>query len=310
MSRLWKKWGILIITIFFVLLFVILGGLSMVSINKYKDAIAERDNQISSLETSLNNIGPVVTGYVVTKDVRAGELIEEEFITAVDIPEKIATNTATSLDDIIGKYYRISLSEGTVLTKEDIVEDVIDNTERKYDLIIDEWPLGLEVGDYVDIRISFPFGEDFIAMSNKKIIDINSGIPKIYVTEADISAYNSMLFDKALFGGTKIYAIEYKDAGSQANAEVFYPLRDNITELSKLNPNILEVVKQKMVLEREKLDNLIGGSLDDKDERELERLNQTIEQMRSQHNRTHAQAQKDWERRMERAAAEAARAAQ
>ena len=310
MSKLWKKWGMVIIVAFFVVLILILGTLSMVSIGKYKGAIIERDTQITNLEASLNKIGPVVTGYVVNKDVRAGELIAEDAIVAVDIPESIAKNTSTSLDELVGKYYRISLTEGTVLTKEDVVEDVIDNSTRRYDLIIDEWPLGLEVGDFVDVRISFPFGEDFIAMSNKQIIDINSGIPKIYVNEADIAAYNSMLFDKALFSGTKIYAIEYKDAGSQANAETFYPLRNNITELSKLNPNILEVVKQKMVLEREKLDNLIGGKLDSKSENELERLNQTIEQLRNQNSRTHSQAQQDWERRMERAAQEAALAAQ
>ena len=309
MGRLFKKWGILIISVFFILVFVILGALSMVTINKYKDALEDRDSQIYKLEASLNNIGPLTTGFVVTKDVRAGELIEEDYITAVDIPEVIGRNISTSIDDLVGKYYRISLSEGTVLTKEDVVSEVIDNTERKYDLILEDLPIGLEVGDYIDVRIRFPYGQDFVAMSNKKVIDINSGVPKIYVSEADILAYNSMLLDTVMHNGV-MYALEYKDAGSQAGAEVFYPVNNDIASLIEINPNILEIVRDKMKLERKVLDNAMGGTINEKDERELDRLMQQYTQVQNQLNRTKTQSQTEWQRRMERAAAEAARAAQ
>lgn len=310
MQKIWKKWGTVIIIAVAVLLIVILGALSMISLNKYKKAIVARDEQISTLETSLNNIGPLVTGYVVTRDVRAGELIEEDDILETDIPQKLSDNIQTSIDDILGAYYRTSLSDGTVLTKEDVVVDPIDNTEREYDLVIDEWPIGLKSGDKVDVRIAFSFGEDFVAMSNKQVIEINSGIPKVYVTESDITAYNSMLLDKALYAGAKIYAVKYKDPGSQAVAEVFYPINKNIAELTTMNPNMLEMVKEQMKLQRNKLDANIGGTISEKDERELERLNQNIEQIRNSNNRTYTQAQTEWNRRMETAAREAELAAQ
>lgn len=305
MSRLWKKWGILIVTIVAILILVIMGLLSVASINKYKEAVGERDNQIALLESSLNNIGPLVTGYVVNKDVRAGQLVEEEDVTVVDIPQKIADNIATSIDDIVNKYFRVGLDEGTVLTKDDLVTESIDNTERKYDLIIDDLPIGLEVGDHVDIRIRFPLGQDFVAMSNKMILDINSGIPKIYVTEADILAYNSMLLDVAMHNGI-IYGIEYKDSGSQSSAEVFYPINNDVASVMALNPNVLELVKEKIKLERKILDNTMG-SIDEKDERELDRIMQNFDQLRNQMQRTHSQAKMELERRLERAAAEAAR---
>ena len=308
MIRMFKRWGILIVIVVFLLIFAILGMLSMVSINKYKDAVNVRDTQIINLENALDNIGPLVTGYVVKKDVRSGELIEEEFVEAVDIPQKISDNIATSLSQIVGNYYRVSLDEGTVLTKDDIVEDEIDNSTRKYDLVIDEWPIGLEVGDIVDVRISFTFGEDFIAMSNKQILEINTGVPKIFVTEEDISTYNSMLFDKALYAGAKIYAVEYKDAGSQSKAEIFYPTNQNIAELSAMNPNILEDIRDKMLLERQKLDTLVGGTLGEKDDRELARLDENIKRMRTQFTGTISNAQKEFQKRVEKAAKEAERA--
>lgn len=323
MSKLLKKWGILIVSIFFVLVIALLCVLGMSSINKYKATIESQNQQITNLEASLTDIGPLITGYVVTQDVRAGEQITEEnldsIVMEVSVPEKLNlglpestengdTTVIQNKSDLVDKYFKIGLKEGTVITVEDIVTEKIDNTWRYYDMILDETPIGITAGDYVDIRISFPFGEDFIAMSHKKVEEINSGILKLIVDEHDIMAYNSMLLDKALYSGVKVYAIKYVDGGAQTSAENFYPVQTNLSEISVLDPNILEEVKQEMVLKRQVLDNAIGGTVDTKTEKELAKIQTSINQNRNQAEKNFATAQKSLEKRLAAEAKEAARA--
>lgn len=324
MGKLFKRWGILIVSIFFILVIAVLSVLGISSINKYKATIESQNQEIANLEASLTDIGPLTTGFVVNRAVRAGEEITEdnidEIVTEVSVPSKLnlgltsddmnGTNTSIieNRSDLLNKYFKIGLAEGTVITVEDIVETKIDNTWRYFDLILDESPVGVTAGDYIDVRISFPFGEDFIAMSHKKIEEINSGVIKVIVDEHDIMSYNSMLMDKALYSGVKIYAVTYVDGGAQASAENFYPIQSNISEITVLDPNILEDVKQEMILKRQVLDNALGGTVDTKTEQELARVQSAIEQARNNSSRDIASAQKELERRLEAEAKEAERA--
>ena len=299
MIRLIKRYGIILVSIFFIIVIVLLCLLGLMSINKYKGDVMARDSQIHKLEESLFNIGDVQKGFVVKQTVRAGEKITEEVLEEVDVPIKLGLNLITNKNDIIDKYFRVSLGDGTVLTTDDIVEKKIDNTFRYFDTVIDELPIGLRTGDYVDIRIAFPFGEDFIAISHKRVEELNTGIMKLILSESEIYTYQSMLVDKALYEGTKIYAVEYIDAGSQAVAEVYYPLNKNLSELSSMNPNLLELVKQEMILKRNQIDELMGGGVETKDEKELQRVTTEISRARDNINKSISNSQKELERRLE-----------
>lgn len=287
--------------------------LGMTSINKYKATIESQNLQITNLEASLLDIGGLVTGYVVTEDVRAGEQITAEnidnLIQEVSVPAKINlqliepgengdTTILLNRDDLVGKYFKIGLQEGTVLTVEDIVADPPEVTERYYDIILDELPVGLQAGDFIDIRILFPFGEDFIAMSKKQVLEINAGVLKLVVDEKELMVYNSMLLDKALYPAAKIYAIEYIDAGYQTHAEIFYPVQKNLAEITTMDPNILEEVKQEMLLRREVLDAAIGGSPDELTEKELEKVEGTIKSARNKYLGSLSAAQKALDKRL------------
>lgn len=303
MVKLFKKHGILIVSAFFILLIVMIVLVSLVSVNKYKKEVGLRDTQIQTLDASLTNLGDIQPGYVVKKGVRAGEKITsenmEELLQEVDVPVKLGLNIPTTKEDYIGKYFRISLVEGTVLTTDNLLDQKLDNTSRYFDLVIDELPIGLSVGDYVDVRITFPFSQDFIAISHKKVEEINGTTPKLVLGESEIYAYQSMLMDKALYAGTKIYAVKYIDAGAQQTAEVYYPLNKNLAELSSMNPNLLELVKQEMLAKRAQVDNLMGGGLDSGDERDLEKLTSQIGIIRDGITNAMTNSQTELDRRLE-----------
>lgn len=246
-----KKWGILFVSIFFIIAIVIIALFSKKSIDELKAAVAERDSQISTLESSITEIGAMTTGYVLNTDVRAGEIVSLDYFDQVTVPEKLILGLITDVSQLENSYFRTSLQQGTVLTTEDINYTEVLDSERYMDLYLDQLPIGVQAGDIIDIRISFTYGEDFIALSGKKIEEINSGVLKVKLNENEIVVYNSLLLDRLLYAGTQVYAVTYVDAGSQDVAETFYPINSMQSEMLLENPNALEISKQEMILKRQ-----------------------------------------------------------
>ena len=255
-----KKFGILFVSLFFIVAIIIIALFSKRSIDKLKAAVAERDEQIVTLEDSINEIGPMTHGYVLNTDVRAGEMIDESYLDEVTVPEKLVLGLITDASELENCYFRTSLKTGTVLSTEDVNYDYIEDSLRYYDVILDSLPVGIKVGDYIDIRITFPYGEDFIGLTGKKVYEINSGVLKLRMDENDIIVYNSMMLDKVMYSGTNVYAATYVDPGSQDIAEAFYPINTKQSELLAENPNALELVKQEMLLKRQLVEAKLGAN--------------------------------------------------
>jgi hypothetical protein len=109
---------------------------------------------------------------------------------------------------------------------------------RELDVIVGEIPIGLEEGDYVDIRISFPLGQDYIAMTHKRVLAINESALKLVVNEQDFYTYESLKTDLSLYSSTKTYAVKYLEAGIQASAKDYYPMNLEGIETMILDPNM------------------------------------------------------------------------
>lgn len=303
-----KKWGTLIVSIVFILAIAILILLSGKSISEYKQAVNDRDAQIATLEQSLNDIGVCSVGYVLNTNVRAGETVKTEYFTQVSVPEKLGLGIITDTTPLEGAYFRTSLEEGTVLTTEDINYTEVKDSQRYYDVIIDQLPVGIQAGDYVDIRILFPYGEDMIALPCKKIESINSGIITFIFSEEDIAVYNSVLLDKVIYNA-QVYATLYVDAGSQYAAEAFYPVNTSQQQLLIENPNALELIKQEMVLKRQATEEMLGGGLSEQTEKDLDRIDNQIDGIREKLTSKVESANKVIEARREKEAKEAAKKA-
>ncbi|GHU92881.1 hypothetical protein FACS1894208_01010 [Clostridia bacterium] len=223
----------------------------------YEIAIAERDTIIDNLSVRWESLGPSVTGLALTKGVVAGQEINaenwSEYFQEVTYPERLNLLLATPSDFNDVKYIRASLREGAVLTQDDLLTERMEDSLRFYDVILDEYPVGLLPGKYVDVRIRFPFGQDFIALSHKRVEQLNGTVLKFIFSEQDIYTYNSMLTDKILYEA-QLYVTEYIDSGSQQSADQFYPLNYNQQELLLKNPNALNIVREEMRLSRELLE--------------------------------------------------------
>lgn len=245
--------GLAVVIIVCAIIVVMVNGKA----NMLQQQIAERDAMIASLNQQWQDLGPARQGLVLIKDVSGGQEIRadnwQEFFAPVSYPEKLNLKVATPADFTATKYIRTSMSVGTVLSTDDILDVRTEDSQRYYDIILDEYPIGLTPGKYIDIRVRFPFGQDFIALPHKYVKEINGPTIKLVLTEQEIYTYNSMLTDKVLYQA-QLYAIEYVDTGAQQAADNFYPLNYNMQELLLKNPNALDIVRSEMKLARELLE--------------------------------------------------------
>lgn len=106
----------------------------------------------------------------------------------------------------------------------------------------------LSEGDYVDVRISFADGGDFILLSKKQIQSLaplrEEGADALWllVSEEELLRLSSAVVDAYLNEDCSIYAIEYV-SDTQKAAVVNYVVNDVVKQLMKNNPNIVKMAE-------------------------------------------------------------------
>lgn len=239
-------------------LVVALGVTMFAFRTKSKKQQAQIDLLNQEVEDLQNNMEEV---YVTAKDVKSGSTVELDSVTTTLLPsDSIPENAVTTEEDLTDKIYKIGLKAGSYITTDMISDYKIHKNMRELDVVMDEIPVGLEEGDYVDIRISFPLGQDYIAMSHKKVLSITGNTVKLIVIEHDFYRYESMKTDLATYQSTKIYAVKYVEAGLQPNGKVYYPPTLEIIKQSILDPNMNSKDFMTMINSRELLEDQLAAS--------------------------------------------------
>lgn len=190
-----------------------------------------------------------VTVYTLNTDVESGdEVTEDDFTITQVVNSNAPTDYLTPSDLGNSMIAKISMTAGTVLSKEMIYidETVTGNDVRKqeYNMII--LPSDLTTGDYVDIRLQFPSGTDYIVVAKKKVeIPEISGIEStdtisIELSEDEINTLSNAIVDAFKVNGAKLYVNKYTEPGIQEASTPTYPVSREVLELINANPNVLE----------------------------------------------------------------------
>lgn len=191
------------------------------------------------------------TGYVLTQEVVPGQKIGKEML------QKVTVYTGdkqyikpVEARELIGMYAKDSFAAGTIMHTECVYEESeyeSDMRTRTYTFMnINE---GIKTGDYVDIRIAYPNGEDYIITNHKKVLDVyeasaqeeSQEMPRqdsirLNVTEEELLRIASAYVDTVYYAGANIYVIAYLDQ-FQKPASVNYPVNPDVYELLGWNPN-------------------------------------------------------------------------
>lgn len=170
---------------------------------------------------------------------------------------------------------KIAMTAGTVLSREMIYVDDEqtgdDIRKQEYNVIV--LPSQLEDGDYIDVRISLPTGQDYIVVSKKEVefpkiagVDSEDTI-WLELNESEILAMSSAIVDAYTLKGAKIYAIPYTEPGIQTAATVTYVPRKETVELIEQNSNIVQTAREELwkrynavLSQRDNIDSAISNA--------------------------------------------------
>lgn len=169
------------------------------------------------------------------------EETENYFITRNNNKEYLELNSVPLVAKVDMKANTVITTE--LLSKSDnIVQD--DMRKQEYNMVV--LPMDLATGDYIDIRLMLPSGQDYIVVSKKEVeIPVIGGVDSedtiwVNMTEDEILHMSCAIIDAYQINGAKLYATKYTEAGMQAAATPTYPINESTSALLQSDPNILE----------------------------------------------------------------------
>lgn len=180
--------------------------------------------------------------------VSADELITDEDFQFVDektgeIIEKYDSDGNPKQKKMIAK---TNVPAGTIITK-DMLDEIDEQTTadqrmQEYNMII--LPTLLTNGDYIDIRLGLPEGEDYIVVSKKKVIYTDETTVWLKMTEDEILTLGNAIVEAYTITGSKLYATIYTEAGRQEAATPTYPVSQAVLTLINNDPNVVKEAQE------------------------------------------------------------------
>lgn len=235
---------------------------------QYKEVSSERETLVQQnavLQSSIEAIGPTTTAYTVAADVSWRDIIHaDDFVDILMPVSNMTEDTVTDLSTIEGKLYKVDIKPGTPITYSMVMDTAFSETLHEKDLVFDYLPLGLKVGDFVDIKISYPFGQTFVVTQHLRVKQV---VPDSNVIKVDFNSVQDALWvsarrDYALTHsyGTDLYLSKYVEPGVDEDEVVaFYPVRSEMEAVVNVDPNIEDAklcVNSKL---REQIDYMISA---------------------------------------------------
>mgnify|MGYP000637629427 CR=1 FL=1 len=232
---------------------------------------------------------------------------------------KDGTKYEIKTEEETGSYYiekngnkeYIELSESPVIAKINmdknsvITLDMVSKSDEKttndlrkveYNMLV--LPTQIQTGEYVDIRLSLPSGQDYIVVSKKQVeIPQINGVDSedtiwLKLTEDEIITMNSAIVDAYKSVGSTLKVVTYTEAGVQDAATPTYVPTGDVMQLINSDPNIIQKAKNALVQRymanqesvRTPINSAINGSGEDGQENLKTKVEESI--TNSKENRT------------------------
>ena len=143
---------------------------------------------------------------------------------------------------------KVTMKKNTLITTELLSksDNPVQNDVRKQEYNMLVLPMDLQEGDYIDVRIMLPSGQDYIVVAKKEVaIPKINGVPSentiwMNLSEDEILHMSCAIIDAYQIRGSKIYVTKYTEAGMQDAAIPTYPINESTSQLLRNDPNILQ----------------------------------------------------------------------
>lgn len=186
--------------------------------------------------------------YIVSKEIKSGEILQNGInVKSIEIETSLSAGLIDGSEISNNAVARIDLSAGTILTKTMINNsDKITNDTRTIEYNMITLPTSVNIGDYIDVRLTLPSGQDFIVISKKRVENLNGDTLTLNLSEGDILIMNSAIVEAYIMKASNLYATKYVEPGNQEAATNTYRPTEAVVELIKANPNIVEKARENL----------------------------------------------------------------
>jgi competence protein ComGC len=230
--------------------------MQLINLKKAQDAAKAAERTVYVISTDVASGSGIQVSAIdgdtertanVSQEVADNKVVPENFATASDFYTDESLSQARS--DLVAK---IDLKEGTILTKDMLTtsSEQVTNDLRKQEYNMLSLPTDLVSGDFVDVRIRFGNGQDYIIAAKKQVtIPTIAGAPaegviNINLSEDETIAMSSAIIETYQLKTAEMYVSRYTDPGMQVAAIPTYPVNAEALNLMDSNPNLLEEAKK------------------------------------------------------------------
>lgn len=146
---------------------------------------------------------------------------------------------------------KVAMRKNTIITKELIAkgENELADDMRKEEYNSFVLPMNLQTGDYIDIRLMLPSGQNYVVVAKKEVEVPNiNGVDSsdtiwLNVSADEILTISSAIVDAYRITGSKLYVDKYTEAGMQKASTPTYVVTAETATLIDREPNILDKAK-------------------------------------------------------------------
>lgn len=187
--------------------------------------------------------------YVLGRDAVAGEEVTADMLREQQVQSQEDLSGAAFVDreELVGKRLKVSLAKGTALQADLVYEgEQIAEDERNVEIRELYLPQMLRENEFVDVRIVFPNGEDYLVAGRKRVYRIirdeggETQAIQMRFREEELLRYQAARVDTMDYRNCVLYAVPYVGEFQQA-AEVYYPVNPAVFRLLEWDPNISDL---------------------------------------------------------------------
>lgn len=151
-----------------------------------------------------------------TRDVVQGETITEDMLQVTTIHKNTVPNGAyTSVGAVVGQVAKYNIVKNSAAVSSMVSDKIISQDMRIQEINAVVLPTDLMVNDFIDIRLMYPSGVEYIVLAQKQVTNIVGTTIWMDMSEEDTLLLNSAIVDSYLTEGTKLYAVKYTDPTTQ-----------------------------------------------------------------------------------------------
>lgn len=226
-----------------VVIFAVAAVLGILYFNKvkgnYEKKLSAANSQLEDIKQELSKSTRFV--YVPKEDLKYNMKLEEAMLEKVEILSSLPQEQYMNEEDF-GKLLNSNLQAQMPVLKYMLQENKIADDLRDAEFNTLTLQTNIAKNDFVDVRIRFPNGEDYIVLSKKKVnnIKLSTGTIWLNADQKELMTISSATVDAYLRSGTKLYVVKYVQPQTQKTAAITYPFNIDVQAAMMADPNILE----------------------------------------------------------------------